>query len=249
MSGSISLVRPFSGPPLISAVTWHESSVTGSTRRTTRMGKVDWTVSISIIEGGSYLVTAKVEITSRPRNLALCSYVDPTPVGGSEVQLHDSMPSCHKGLLVGSEKNANTISTGRSMTRLAVSSMNATYLDIVAGMSVSTGVDSWFDEYDHPAKDAMLRVREIILEDERMTETIKWKSPTFMYEGNMASFNPRTKAHVSLMFHTGASIPGSFALLEGGGETARYARFQDMADVEAKASQLRDVVAAWCESR
>lgn len=116
-------------------------------------------------------------------------------------------------------------------------------------MSVNPEVDGWFEEYDHPAKDAMLRVREIILEDERMTEGIKWKSPTFMYEGNMASFNPRTKAHVSLMFHTGASIPGSHALLEGGGETARYARFQDVTDVEAKADQLRRVVRTWCESR
>ena len=90
---------------------------------------------------------------------------------------------------------------------------------------------------------------EIILEDERMSEDIKWKSPTFIYEGNMASFNPRTKAHVSLMFHTGASIPGSHSLLEGGGETARYARFQDLADVEAKADLLRSVVGAWCRSR
>ena len=116
-------------------------------------------------------------------------------------------------------------------------------------MPSSSEVDAWFAHYDHPVKDAMLRVREIILEDDRITETIKWKSPTFMYEGNMASFNPRTKAHVSLMFHTGASIPGSFDLLEGGGDTARYARFEDLDDVEAKAAQLRSVVESWCESR
>lgn len=116
-------------------------------------------------------------------------------------------------------------------------------------MSSSPAVDAWFEKYDHPAKDAMLRVREVILEDERMSEDIKWKSPTFIYEGNMASFNPRTKAHVSLMFHTGASIPGSHSLLEGGGETARYAKFHDLADVEEKADQLRRVVSAWCQSR
>jgi hypothetical protein len=116
-------------------------------------------------------------------------------------------------------------------------------------MGPNPEVDAWFDDYEHPAKDAMLRVRELILSDERMSETIKWKSPTFMYEGNMASFNPRTKAHVSLMFHTGASIPGDFDLLEGGGDTARYARFTDLEDVEAKAAELKGVVAAWCESR
>jgi hypothetical protein len=110
-------------------------------------------------------------------------------------------------------------------------------------------VDAWFADYEHPAKDAMLRVREIILSDDRMAETIKWKSPTFMYEGNMASFNPRTKAHVSLMFHTGASIPGEHPRLRGGGETARYMRFEDLDEVEAAAAEIRAITAAWCDSR
>jgi hypothetical protein len=116
-------------------------------------------------------------------------------------------------------------------------------------MATNPDVDAWFDDYDHPMKDAMLRVREIILEDDRMIETIKWKSPTFMYEGNMASFNPRTKSHVSLMFHTGANIPGKHPRLEGGGETARYMKFADIDDVEASRPDLEAVVVAWCESR
>ncbi len=116
-------------------------------------------------------------------------------------------------------------------------------------MPTSPEVDAWFDDYEHPAKDAMLRIREIILADERMTETIKWKSPTFMHEGNMASFNPRTKAHVSLMFHTGASIPGDHPRLQGTGETARYMKFADLAEVTAAADELRAVTTAWCESR
>lgn len=116
-------------------------------------------------------------------------------------------------------------------------------------MNVNPEVDAWFAEYEHPAKNSMLRVREIVLSDDRMEETIKWKSPTFMFKGNMASFNPRTKAHVSLMFHTGASIPGVYSRLEGGGETARYMKFVDLADVESAADEIRSVVGAWCESR
>ncbi len=107
----------------------------------------------------------------------------------------------------------------------------------------------WFDQYEHSLVDAMQLVRSIILSDDRMTETIKWKSPTFMYRGNMASFNPRTKAHVSLMFHTGASIPGDHPRLEGGGETARYIKFRDRDDVEATKGALLDIVRAWCDSR
>ena len=116
-------------------------------------------------------------------------------------------------------------------------------------MARDAGVDRWFEEYEHPAKDAMLLARDIILADERMTETIKWKSPTFVYQGNMASFNPRTKAHVSLMFHTGASIPGDHPRLEGGGDTARYMRFADIAEVEAAGADIEAIVDAWCNSR
>ena len=65
----------------------------------------------------------------------------------------------------------------------------------------------------------------------------------------MASFNPRTKAHVSLMFHTGASIPGAHPRLEGGGDTARYMRFEDVADVEAARDEIVSITAAWCDSR
>lgn len=116
-------------------------------------------------------------------------------------------------------------------------------------MPKSPEVDDWFADYEHPAKDAMLLVRDVILGDERVTETIKWKSPTFMFEGNMASFNPRTKSHVSLMFHTGASIPGEHPRLEGGGDTARYMRFEDVSDVETARGDLEAIVDAWCESR
>jgi hypothetical protein len=114
-------------------------------------------------------------------------------------------------------------------------------------MGASPEVEEWFAGYEHPAKDVMLRVRDIILADDRITETIKWRSPTFVYKGNMASFNPRTKAHVSLMFHTGASIPGDHPGLSGGGDTARYMRFNSMDTVDE--AGIRAVVAAWCDSR
>jgi hypothetical protein len=65
----------------------------------------------------------------------------------------------------------------------------------------------------------------------------------------MASFNPRTKAHVSLMFHTGASIPGDHPRLEGGGDTARYMKFADITEVETARAEIEAIVDAWCDSR
>lgn len=110
-------------------------------------------------------------------------------------------------------------------------------------------VDDWFDKHDSPLKPAMLRAREIILEDHRITETIKWQAPTFAYRGNMATFNPRSKRHVSLMFHTGATIPGDHPRLTGDNASARTMTFDDLDDLERHADALRAVVVAWCDSR
>ena len=64
-------------------------------------------------------------------------------------------------------------------------------------MNVNKEVDAWFDDFDHPLKDAMVRVREVILgADSRIEETVKWSTPTFMYKGNLVSFQPRTKKFV-----------------------------------------------------
>ena len=111
-------------------------------------------------------------------------------------------------------------------------------------------VDEWFASYDNPLKTAMQRVREIILgADARMDECIKWKTPTFTYEGNLASFNPRSKKAVSLLFHTGASIPGSHPRLIGGGDTARYMNLADLTEANAAKKELEAIVKAWIGSR
>jgi hypothetical protein len=117
-------------------------------------------------------------------------------------------------------------------------------------MNRATEVDAWFEKFNHPLKDAMLRVREIILSaDSRMGECIKWSTPTFTYKGNLASFNPRSRKHVSLLFHTGASIPGNHPRLEGGGGTARYMSIVDLDDAKAARPDLEAVVQAWCEQK
>jgi hypothetical protein len=111
-------------------------------------------------------------------------------------------------------------------------------------------VDAWFDRYDNPMKDAVLRTREVLLAaDPRLDETIKWSTPTFTYKGNLVSVQPRAKQFVSLLFHTGASIPGRHPLLEGGGDTARYARLDGLEAVERERPALEAIVRAWCDDR
>lgn len=115
-------------------------------------------------------------------------------------------------------------------------------------MAGSPEVDAYFEALEHPLKSTIEAVRkEILAADRRMTESIKWKSPTFEYRGNLASINPRAKQFVSLMFHNGAQIPGDHPALEGGAEVARYMRFADEADVKRQRAALRAVVKAWCD--
>ena len=117
-------------------------------------------------------------------------------------------------------------------------------------MAKGNDVEAWLASADHPLLPAIRALRKAILAaDERIEECIKWKSPTFTYRGNFASINPRTKAHVSLMIHRGAALPGRHRRLEGGGETVRYVRFADAAEVRAARADIRALVEAWCALR
>lgn len=109
-------------------------------------------------------------------------------------------------------------------------------------------VSKWFSNFEHPLKEEMLTLRETILKsDPRMGECIKWKAPTFIYQGNLATINPRARKHITLMFHTGAKIPGEFSDLEGDGKTARHMTFKDQAELESKSPELCRIVKAWCD--
>src|SRR5687767_8096990 len=117
-------------------------------------------------------------------------------------------------------------------------------------MAANPEVDAWFGALTHPQKETMKKVREAILAaDERVEETIKWKSPTFMFKGNIASINPQAKQFVSLMFHRGADIPGEYPSLSGTGDVARYMRFEDVADVLKLTGELQSIVRAWVEMK
>ena len=109
-------------------------------------------------------------------------------------------------------------------------------------------VDEWFSGLDHPLKAAMLLARQAILEaDQRISESIKWSTPTFAFNGNLASFQPKARQFVSLMFHRGSEIPGEHPGLEGDSPLVRIMRCRNEAEVEDRRSELQAVVRAWCD--
>ena len=116
-------------------------------------------------------------------------------------------------------------------------------------MTQISEVDRWFEELNHPLADAMQRARQVILgADDRVTETIKWSTPTFVYKGNILSFAP-SKTAVSLMFHRGSEIPGDHPLLEGENKLVRTMRFASRNEVETGRPDIENAIAAWCNWR
>jgi hypothetical protein len=110
-------------------------------------------------------------------------------------------------------------------------------------------VDRWLDEAGHPLDAALRRARDIILgTDERVTESIKWKTPTFSYKGNIASFMP-AKNVVSIMFHQGAKLPGDHPRFEGDGKLVRTMRFASLEELEAGRADLEAAIRAWCDCK
>ena len=58
-------------------------------------------------------------------------------------------------------------------------------------MNRDPAVDQWLDAADGPPAEMMRRARDIILgADGRVTESIKWKTPTFAYQLYRLSFKP-----------------------------------------------------------
>jgi uncharacterized protein YdeI (YjbR/CyaY-like superfamily) len=116
--------------------------------------------------------------------------------------------------------------------------------------NINPTVDDFLKKKKSPLTKEIQLVREIILNtSDEVEEDIKWSSPTFMYKGNIASFYMNAKKHVSLMFHTGASIPDKYNLLEGDGNVSRVAKFLDMKDIEKKKKALQYLIREWIKMK
>jgi hypothetical protein len=114
-------------------------------------------------------------------------------------------------------------------------------------MGTIVEVDRWFAATKPPAEATLRRLRGIILgADSRVTEYVKYGTVTFGYGGDLAAFVQLNQKIATLMFNRGGRIRGRFPHLEGEGPSARFMRFADVAEVEARADELRAIAAAWC---
>lgn len=117
-------------------------------------------------------------------------------------------------------------------------------------MAKSAEVDRWFAEKKPATGKTLQRVRETIIgADKRMTERVQYGTITFACKDNMASFVQVAAKHVTLMFNRGQLIQDKkkHPHLEGDGPNARFMRFADVAEANARAAELRDLTRRWCD--
>ncbi len=113
-------------------------------------------------------------------------------------------------------------------------------------MNKNAKVDEWMANADNPFKDLWEIIRSTVLSsDPKMEEDIKWGAPTFMYKGNLATFNPRAKKFINLTFHTGATIKDPDGILEGDAAEARVFRVESEGEFNTKKSGLESVIRNW----
>lgn len=104
-------------------------------------------------------------------------------------------------------------------------------------------VDLFFETLTHPMKAEMEKTREIIMAaSPLLAETVKWGGPSFEYRETLATFSPRVKDCVALVFHDGAPFMKRFPFLEAGPKGKAYAKFRSMEDVERHRSDLSALV-------
>ena len=104
-------------------------------------------------------------------------------------------------------------------------------------------VDAFMAGLEHPLAAEVQALREIIKGvDERVTEQIKWKAPSFSRGDYIATFNLRARQHVHLIFHNPRIAEVRSDLLTGDHTDRRMAYFTGMEDVRARRAELERVV-------
>ncbi|MCE6989400.1 DUF1801 domain-containing protein [Dyadobacter sp. CY323] len=115
-------------------------------------------------------------------------------------------------------------------------------------MSNTTKANEFMSKLEHPLKAEMEAVREIIINaNSKMEEDVKWGGPSYFYKEDFATFNPRIKNYVALIFHKGQLLNIESDFLEEATKGKVYAKFYSMEQVTANKELLEKMVNAWID--
>ena len=109
-------------------------------------------------------------------------------------------------------------------------------------------VDEFMSKLEHPLKAELEAVRSIIVNaNPKIEEDVKWGGPSFFYKEDLATFNPRIKNYVALIFHKGELLNIKSDFLENATKGKIYAKFYSMDQVTANKELIENMVNAWVE--
>lgn len=116
-------------------------------------------------------------------------------------------------------------------------------------------VDTFLAALDHPLHAVIVQVRALILSaDDQITEHIKWKAPSFCYQGDdRVTMRLDRPDSVQLVFHRGVKVKdaSTFTFADPHGLLTWRARdratltFHSMEEVAAQQAALVEVVKQW----
>lgn len=123
---------------------------------------------------------------------------------------------------------------------------------------MSAEVDRFMQTLDHTRKEEIERVRRIILDaDERITEQIKWKAPSFCFQGDdRVTLRLQPQNRLQLIFHRGAKVKDSTnfvfddstGLLQWITPDRASITFRSLQEIAEREAALKKVVAQWMEA-
>lgn len=118
-------------------------------------------------------------------------------------------------------------------------------------------VVEFMNRVDHPLKQSMEAMREIVLSaNKEITEHIKWNAPSFCFKGeDRMTFNLRSNEYILIVFHRGAKakdgegkrplFKDTTGLLEWATNDRAIVKLYGIKDVKEKKDILKKVVNQW----
>lgn len=104
-------------------------------------------------------------------------------------------------------------------------------------------VNEFMNQLDHPLKAEMEAVRANLLNaNSKISERIKWNAPSFYYREDIATFNPRAKQHVHIVFHYAPIVNIKSDLLTGDYKDRRMVYLRTMSEVESNKAALEKIM-------
>jgi hypothetical protein len=120
--------------------------------------------------------------------------------------------------------------------------------------SASENVDAFLASLDHPFKQEILALRQVILAaDPSIAEGIKWNAPSYHTSEYFATFHLRTQDGVRVILHLGAKtrattgivIDDPQALREWLARDRASVTFRDLNDIDARRPAFQEVIRQW----